>query len=60
MAKDNPKLPQKDGAKKAMEAVKKFRNQQPSERLIKIISEIPEMETDKPKKPDIAARDVEI
>ena len=64
MSNDTPKLPKTGGAKKALEAVKKFRNQQPSDRLVKIISEYGnevEVEKDKaPKKPSIAAKDVEL
>ena len=39
MSNNTPKLPKTGGAEKAAEAIKKFRNQQPSDRLVKIISE---------------------
>lgn len=38
------KIPKLDGVKKAKEALKKFRNQKPSEKLIKIISEYDHVE----------------
>ena len=61
MFKQNPKLPKSGGAEKAVDIIKKFRNQQPSERLVKIISEY-EVNTEKEKvskKPAVAAKDVE-
>lgn len=58
MSKETPKLPRKGGAQAAIAAVKKFRKQPPSERLIKIISEVPESEG--VSKPDVAAKDAEI
>lgn len=39
----NPKMPSKDGAKKAAEIFRKTRRKQPSDELVKIISEIPEI-----------------
>lgn len=39
MSNNNPKLPKSGGAKKAMDVIKKFRNQQPTKRLVEIISE---------------------
>ena len=44
MSEEKPKLPKNGGAKRAQLAVKKIRNHQPSERLIKIISEYGEAE----------------
>ncbi len=52
------KLPQKDGAKKAAEIFENTRKKQPSDRLIKIISETPEVEINKPT--DRAAKNLEI
>lgn len=64
MSKNTPKLPKSDGAKKALGAIKKFRNQQPSDRLVKIISEYGDdvqTEPDKEsKKPTIAAKDMDM
>ena len=39
MAKVFPKLPKLDGIEKAINAIKKNRKQQPSDRLVQIISE---------------------
>lgn len=38
MSNNNPKLPKSGGAKKALDAIKRFRNQQPTKRLVEIIS----------------------
>ncbi|OFZ15555.1 MAG: hypothetical protein A2Z20_02810 [Bdellovibrionales bacterium RBG_16_40_8] len=54
------KLPQKGGAKKASEIFESGRKQVPSDRLVKIISEIPEVESEEPRKRDRVAKDVEI
>lgn len=56
---EKPKIPKHGGAQAAVNAVKKFRKQQPSEKLIKIVSEIPDTDNSK-SKPDIAAKDSEI
>ena len=57
VAENKPKLPKSGGAKKALESIKKFRNQQPSDRLVKITSEYGQ----NVKKPGVAAKkDVEI
>jgi len=56
---EKPKLPQKGGAQRAADFFKSTRKKQPSDRLVKIISEIPEIEVDKPKE-DRAAKDSEI
>jgi hypothetical protein len=55
---EKPKLPQKGGAQRAADFFKSTRKKPMSERLKKIISEIPEIEEDKPKR-DRAAKDVE-
>jgi hypothetical protein len=64
MSNNTPKLPKTGGAQKATEAIKKFRNQQPSDRLVKIISEYGnEVDAEKEKaskKPAAAAKDVEL
>lgn len=52
------KLPQKGGAKKAAEIFENTRKKQPSDQLVKIISETPDVETDKPA--GRAAKDLEI
>ena len=55
------RLPQKGGAKRAAEIFEKTRKKTPSDELVKIISEIPEIEPEqKPKQDDRAARDREI
>lgn len=55
------KLPKMGGAKKAAEIFKNTRKKQPSDRLVQIISEIPVIEKENPKKPaDRAAKPVEI
>lgn len=62
MMNNTPKLPKAGGAQKATAAIKKFRDQKPSDRLIKIISEYDIENTDKEvviRKPAIAAKDVE-
>lgn len=64
MSSNNLKLPKKGGAKKAAEAIKKFRDQEPSDRLIKIISEYGnDLAVDKeptPKRTLVAAKDTEL
>jgi hypothetical protein len=44
MQEQKPKLPQSGGSKKAVEIFEKTRKKQPSDELVKIISEIPEKE----------------
>ena len=55
------KSPRKGGAKRASENFEKDRKKEPSDELVKIISEygLPEAEK-KPRKDDQAAKDVEI
>ncbi|MNL01762.1 hypothetical protein D3C87_1222450 [compost metagenome] len=64
MSAEKPKLPKRGGAKRALLAIKKFRNHQPSERLIKIISEYGDVGAEVPNgestvEPKVA-KDVEI
>lgn len=64
MSKNVPKLPKSGGAKKAQDAIRKIRNQQPSDRLVEIISEyrndIQDDNDKNTKKTPIAAKDMEI
>lgn len=64
MSKNTPKLPKSGGAEKALDTIKKIRNQQPSDRLVKIISEygndVPAEKDDSSKKPPVAAKDMEM
>ena len=64
MSKNKPKLPKSGGAQKALDAIKKMRNQQPSDRLVKIISEygndVSAEKDNGSKKTPIAAKDLEI
>ncbi len=63
MSNNKPKLPSSGGAEKAAKAVSKFKNQQPSDQLVKIISEYgvdADTEKEKLPKPVIAAKDVEL
>lgn len=54
------KLPQKGGVEKAVQIFNRIRKKEPSENLVKIISEIPEIEPEKKSKQDRAAKDAEI
>jgi CHASE3 domain sensor protein len=54
------KLPQKDGVERAVEIFNRTRKKQPSDRLVKIISDIPELEQEKKHQDDQAAKDAEI
>ena len=61
MEKPKVKLPQAGGAKKASEIFEKTRKRQPSEELVKIISEVTEKYEEEVKpKIDRVARDSEI
>lgn len=60
MQEQKPKLPQAGGSRKAAEIFEKTRKKQPSDGLVKIISEIPEKEADIKPKIDRAAKDVEL
>ncbi|MFP5520648.1 MAG: hypothetical protein ACLGGX_12145 [Bdellovibrionia bacterium] len=64
MSKNTPKLPKSGGAQRALDTIKKLRNQQPSDRLVKIISEygndVPAEKDNGSKKPPVAAKDLEI
>jgi hypothetical protein len=61
MSVKSPKLPKSGGALRARQAIKKFRSIQPSDMLIKIISEYgDEKDSDKSSKKPVAAKDVEI
>lgn len=60
MMKAKAKLPQKGGAKKASEIFESGRKKIPSDRLVKIISEIPEVDSDEPRKRDRVAKDAEL
>lgn len=64
MSKNTPKLPKSGGAEKALDTIKKLRKQQPSDRLVKIISEygndVPAEKDDSSKKPPVAAKDMEM
>jgi hypothetical protein len=59
MNQTKPKLPKKDGAKKASETFENMRKKVPSDALVKIISEISPDESSK-KEDDRAAKDAEI
>ena len=55
------KIPASGGVERSAQILKKMRKKEPSDELVKIISEIPETESDKPvKKPGIAAKDLEL
>jgi hypothetical protein len=58
--KEKIKLPQKGGAKKAAKIFEERKKQQPTDRLIKIISEIPEVTEDRPLKPTRVAKEPEL
>ena len=61
MNKSKAKLPQKSGAQKAAQIFEGTRKNVPSDRLVKIISEIPAVEPNQnPKVDDRAAKDAEI
>lgn len=61
MSINKPKLPRSGGAEKAAKVVNKFRNQKPSDNLVKIISEYgSDSEKVKLPKPTTAAKGVEI
>jgi hypothetical protein len=54
------KLPQTDGAKKATKIFEKTRKKIPSDELVKIISEVQEVESENKSIRDRAAKDAEI
>ena len=61
MSQTKAKLPQKDGAQKAARIFEDTRKKEPSDKLIKIISEIPDSDAHKnPKPDDRAAKDAGI
>jgi hypothetical protein len=60
MKKQNDKLPQKGGGRKASDIFEKTRKKEPSDNLVKIISQIPENNSDKKPNYDRAAKDLEI
>jgi len=56
--KEKIKLPQKGGAKKLAEYFEKTKKKEPSDRLVKIISEIPDLNSDESIKRDRSAKDI--
>lgn len=60
MEKSKLKIPQKNGGKLAAQIFERTRKKIPSDALVKIISEIPELESDQKKILDNVAKDLEI
>jgi hypothetical protein len=61
MSAKRPKLPKSGGALRARQTIKKFRSQQPSDELVKIISEYGnEKNFNESTKKPVAVKDVEI
>lgn len=60
MEKQKIRLPKKDGGRRAAEIFERTRKKTPSDRLIKIISEIPEIPSVEKPPRDRAAKDAEV